>query len=114
MSERTNTPTEGYDRKRLSDRQVSLPAASVAALVTAVLSGGLGSGLTGSSVSAELREFRVEVKGQLDALRSDMARQASDHRDSMARVEILRGQIDELRIWRAKVEAREDRGGGPR
>lgn len=79
-------------------RSLSIPVATVAALLSAVLAGGSGSYLTGSSVSATMREGQIRMEGQLQALRDEMRRIGDDTRAGFARVDAqARDQDQRLR-----------------
>lgn len=113
MSDEHQSGEREPERTRVTERQVGLPAAALGAIMTAALAGGGGSWVTGASVASELREFRVEMRADITALRTEVARLQSDHsaailrltNEALAREERLRA----LELWRARMEAREDR-----
>ena len=105
--ERPARPTE---RLRLQERSVTLPAAAITSLLTAALAGGGGSYLTGDRIAAEFREFRIEVRAQLDSIQRDALRLAQDHATATARLEASalerERRLRDIELWRAREEAR--------
>lgn len=106
----SDTPQQPMQRSRIGERQVTIPVALIASMVSAMAAGGLGSGLTGSSVSAELREFRVEVRAQLGELQRELSRQAQDHHAALERLERAGAdretRLRALELWRAEEKVR--------
>lgn len=81
-----------------SDRQprtLSVPVATVAALLSAVVAGGGGSYLTGSSVSATMREGQIRMEGQLQSLRDEVRRLGDDQRAVIVRLDAADRAMDE-------------------
>lgn len=103
MSDETTTTADGR-------RQVTIPVAAVAALLTAVLAGGGGSYLTGSSVSATMREGQIRMEGQLQAVRDELRRIGDDTRAGFARVD---GNVRDLDQRVRAVELHQARQGAP-
>lgn len=76
-------------------RSLSIPVATVAALLSAMLAGGSGSYLTGSSVSATMREGQIRMEGQLQALRDEVRRLGDDQRAVIVRLDAADRALDE-------------------
>lgn len=119
MADEPTRPTTSFPAKgsRPSEdaRTVTLPMSAILALASFLGGGGVGGVLTSQDVASELREFRVEAKGELEAIRSlireqgrdvERLRVAGDHREDRLR---------SLELWRERVEAgRAAQGGAPR
>ena len=104
----SDTPTQSYERRRLRDQTISLPVAALFSLLPAG-GGVVGTGMLGSSFSAELREFRIEVRAQLEALQREVTRIQQDHTAALKDTE---GRVRVLELRGAERRARE--GVGPR
>lgn len=92
--------TTNYGKREKEPTQLSIP--TVAALLAGVLSlgGAGGSVLSGRDVAGELREFRAEVRGELQAMRGDLlAREKSSDRLEV-RVTGLEERLRALEIGR--------------
>lgn len=111
-----SVPTRSTERLRLQDKSVTLPMAAVTSLITAALAGGGGSYLTGDRIASEFREFRIEIRAQLDSIQRDATRLAQDHATAMLRVEREASErerrIRDLELWRAKEDAQRERSSG--
>lgn len=75
-------------RKRLAETTVSLPLATLIALLPTGAAGG-ASYFAGDRAAGELREFRVEVRAQLDSLQRDLTRYEVSNRDLEGRIRAL-------------------------
>lgn len=96
MSDRDDPST---DRHRKPSRQVDLTTAAALALATLAGGGGLGSAVTASNVSAELRETRATIVGRLDRIDQHMGEQDKDAEDVQRR-------LREIELWRASTAPR--------
>lgn len=97
-------------------RQVSLPIATVGALMSAMLAGGSGSYLTGSTLTTTMREGQIRLEAQVQGLRDDVRRVADDQRAALARLEARDAGFDE-RVRVLEIDAARRNGatpGGPR
>jgi hypothetical protein len=94
------------DRESRSAAAGTLPVAAVAALLSALLSGGGASYLTGSSV----REGMVRIEGQMESMREELRRQGDGHREALAQIRTDAASRDarlrDIELWRAREEAR--------
>lgn len=104
--ETTRTP------RRSAERSVSIPLAAVSALGSAVLAGGGGSYLTGSSVTGAMREGQIRMEGRLDAIRDEVRRLGDDQRAALGRLEATDRALDE-RLRALELESAR-RAGAPR
>lgn len=99
------TETKRFERTG-DARQVSMPVATVAALLASFVSAGGTSSLMGSSA----REGQIRIEGRLDAMAAEMRRQGDDQRTGLAVINArLDAQDDRLRA----VELHQARSGGP-
>jgi hypothetical protein len=104
------------EREPRDQRQVSMPVATVGALLSAMLAGGGGSYLTGSSITTTMREGQIRLEAQVTALRDDVRRVADDQRAALSRLEGRDQAIDE-RVRVLELDAARRNGatpGGPR
>jgi len=86
-------------------RTVTLPMSAILALASFLGGGGVGGVVTSRDVTSELREFRVEAKAELEAIRSlireqgrdvERLRVAGDHREERLRA---------LELWKERMDA---------
>lgn len=84
-------------------RQLTMPVATAAALVIAIVTGLTSGGLASSSSSATVRESMVRMEGELKALRDEVRRQGDEQARAAARMEA------EMRAGFARLDAT-DRG----
>ena len=93
-----------------------MPITVVASLLSAVLAGGGGSYLTGSSMATTMREGQIRLEAQVTSLRDDVRRVGDDQRAALSRLEQRDSALDErLRLVEREVwAARPANGNGPR
>lgn len=90
-----------------SDRQISLPISVITSLISAMGAGGIGSWVTGNTIATEFREFRVEVKSQLDQIQREASTNKADSLDRERRIRAVE-------MWIAKEEVRREPAPAPR
>lgn len=73
----------------------SMPITVVASLLSAVLAGGGGSYLTGSSMSTTMREGQIRLEAQVTQLREDVRRIGDDQRAALERIGKREDALDE-------------------
>lgn len=96
--------TKRYERSS-ETKQLSMPVATVAALVTALVSGGAAAGISGSSTSAAM----VRVETQIEGMRDEQRRSSDTLQAVVLRLDARDAGLDErLRA----VELRLERLGG--
>lgn len=82
--------TKRYEKPSSDGRQLSMPVATVAGLIMALVSGGLASGVTGSSTSSGL----VRLETRLESMQEDGRRLTDEWRAVVLRLDARDQDLD--------------------